>query len=268
MIDFFYLGDYDPDVITKYSSTSPADENNATTDSSRSFQQEAVRYDTVTKTKMEQRDDTEPGPDSHNADPAAEQPEDRTLSVKKKKKKGRAKLSNDDWSLPVSQPGIEESKSLPAERPLTTHAKMYSIAAKYSIRPLMDTAVQKFKSTANSGWNIQDLIAAIPTVYNQTSEHDNEMRDILEVIILEHAYRLVPEAGSREAIEHVDGLAFSLFKRLGALSRHQKVCRRCGAAFVSMCALRECEAAGFHGYGHDCDLRGPCRDCKQGTQRL
>jgi hypothetical protein len=66
---------------------------------------------------MEQRDDTEPGPDSHNADPAAEQPEDRTLSVKKKKKKGRAKLSNDDWSLPVSQPGIEESKSLPAERP-------------------------------------------------------------------------------------------------------------------------------------------------------
>jgi hypothetical protein len=87
MIDFFYLGDYDPDVITKHSSTSPADENNATIDSSRGFQQEAVKYDTVTETRMEQRDDTEPGPDSHNADPAAEQPEDRTLSVKKKKKR-------------------------------------------------------------------------------------------------------------------------------------------------------------------------------------
>jgi hypothetical protein len=48
-------------------------------------------------------------------------------------------------------------------------------------------------------------------VYDQTSEHDNEMRDILEVIILEHAYRLVPEAGFRGAIEYVDGLAFSLF---------------------------------------------------------
>jgi hypothetical protein len=50
MIDFSYLGDYDPDVITKHSSTSPADENNATTDSSRGFQQEAVKYDTVMET--------------------------------------------------------------------------------------------------------------------------------------------------------------------------------------------------------------------------
>jgi hypothetical protein len=266
MIDFFYLGDYDPDVITKHSSTSPADENNATIDSSRGFQQEAVRYDTVTETVMEQRDDTEPGPDSRNADPAADQPEDRTLSVKKKKKKGRAKLLNDDWSLPVSQPGIEESKSLPAERPLTTHAKMYSIAAKYSIRPLMDTAVMKFKSAANSKWDVQDLIAAVPIAYNQTVGHEGEVRDILEVMILEHTYKLVPETGFKEAIEHVDGLTFSLFKRLGALSRHQKVCRRCGAAFMSMCALEGCRPAPFGGYSHDCDLKGPCRDCRRGKQ--
>jgi hypothetical protein len=146
MIDFFYLGDYDPDVITKNSSTSPADENNATMDSSCSFQQEAVRYDTVTETEREQREDTEPGPESRNADPSADQPEDRTLSVKKKKKKGRAKLLNDDWSPPVLQPGIGEPKSLPAERPLTTHAKMYSIAAKYSIKPLMDTRVRHNQS--------------------------------------------------------------------------------------------------------------------------
>jgi hypothetical protein len=203
MIDFFYLGDYDPDIITKYSSTSPADENNATIDSSRGFQQEAVKHDTVMETGMEQRDDTEPGPDSHNADPAAHQPEDKTLSVKKKKKKkkkGRAKLSNDDWSLPVSQPGIEKSKSLPAERPLTTHAKMYSIAAKYSIRPLMDTAVMKFKSAANRKWDVQDLIAAVPIVYNQTAGHEGEVRDILEVMILEHTYKLVPETGLRKPL--------------------------------------------------------------------
>jgi hypothetical protein len=62
---------------------------------------------------------------------------------------------------------------------------MYSIVAKYSIKPLMDTVVMKFKSVANSKWDVQDLIAAVPIVYNQTVGHEGEVRDILEVMILE-----------------------------------------------------------------------------------
>jgi hypothetical protein len=267
MIDFFYLADYDPDDITKHSYTSAADESFAEVDSGDNIQQEAVEHDVVTESGTAQRGDTEPGPDLHEVDDAANQLEDLSFPVRKKKKKAKAKqLDHDLSSWPTRV--IEEPTSSSAKKLLTTHAKMYSIAAKYSIRPLMDTAVLKFKSTANNRWYIQDLVAAIPIVYNQTPEHGNEMRDILEVIVLENAYRLVPEAGFREAIEHVEGLAFSLFRRLGALSRHQKICRRCGAAFVSMCALRGCEPARYQGYGHDCDLSGPCRDCKQGTRRV
>jgi hypothetical protein len=258
MIDFFYLGDYDPDIITKHSYTSSAIEIDSALGTSRSSQQEAVGLDTITGTEIQPRDDTEPELHSLNADHAADQPDDRALAFKKKKKKGKARLSDDDCSA------IQAPKSLPAGNPLTMHAKMYSIAAKYSIRPLMDVAVMKFKSTANGKWDAQDLIAAVPVVYSQTVGHEEEIRDILEVMILEHTYRLVHETGFKEAVEHVDGLTFSLFKRLGALSRHQKVCRRCGAAFMSICALEGCRPTPFGGYNHDCDLKGPCRECIQG----
>lgn len=258
MIDFFYLGDYDPDVITKHSFTSSTNEIDLALGTSRSSQQEAVKCDTVTEIAMEPRDDTEPGLQIPNADSAADQPDFQALSVKKKKKKGKARLSNDDSSV------IRDSKSLQTKNLLTTHAKMYSIAAKYNIRPLMDVAVMKFKSAANDRWDVHDLIAAVPVVYNQTVGHEEEIRDILEVMILEHTYRLVHETGFKEAVEHVDGLTFSLFKRLGALSRQQKVCRRCGAAFMSICALEGCRPTPFGGYNHDCDLKGPCRECRQG----
>lgn len=263
MIDYLYLGDYDLDVITKHPCTSPAVENNATLDSYGSLQQEIVKQGASTEMGMEQREDTTLGPDPNNTDPAVHQPEVRTLSVKKKKKKGTAKQLNYGSSPLISQSGIGDSKSLPAEKPLAMHARMYSIAAKYNIRPLMDTAVMKFKSTANGVWDVQDLIAAVHIVYNQTVGHEEELRDILEVMILEHTYKLVPETGFREAIECVEGLTFSLFRRMGALSRHQKVCRRCGAVFMSTCALEGCRPAPFRGYSHDCDLKGPCRDCRQ-----
>jgi hypothetical protein len=262
MIDFFYLGDYDPDVITKHSSTSSANEIDSALGTSRSPQQEAVKCDTVTEMAMEPRDDTEPGLQILNADPAADQPDFQALPVKKKKKKGKVRLSNDDCSV------IRDSKSLRTKNLLTTHAKMYSIAAKYNIRPLMDVAVMKFKSAANDRWDVHDLIAAVPVVYNQTVGYEEEIRDILEVMILEHSYRLVHETGFKEALEHVDGLTFSLFKRLGALSRHQKVCRCCGAAFMSTCALEGCRPRLFGDYSHDCDLKGPCRECRRGEQLL
>ncbi|KAI7394256.1 hypothetical protein KC328_g6227 [Hortaea werneckii] len=188
MIDYFYLGDYNPEVITKDPSISAADEN-----------------------------------------------------------------------------GIEESASSPVRRLLATHAKMYSIAAKYNIETLMDIAVMKFRSAAKGIWDVQDLIAAVPIVYTQIPECENTMRDVVEKMILEHAYKLVPEPGFKEAVEKVHGLTFGLFKRLGAVTRQQKVCRCCGAAYISICAIEGCRPAPFGGYGHDCDLKGPCRDCRRGN---
>lgn len=129
----------------------------------------------------------------------------------------------------------------------------------------MNIAVMKFRAAAKGSWDVQDLIAAVPVVYTQTGEFQNKMRDVVEMMILEHAYKLVPEPGFREAVENIDGLTFSLFKRLGAISRQQKVCRRCGAAYISICTIEGCRPAPFGGYGHDCDLKGPCRDCRRGN---
>lgn len=143
---------------------------------------------------------------------------------------------------------------------------MFSIAEKYGIGPLMDTAVAKFSSMASSNWDTHDLITAIPVVYNRAAERENEIRDIIEVMILENAHRLVAESGFSEAVEQVDGLAFNLFRRLGALSRYQKICGRCGSAYVSRCAMDGCKATPFGSYRHDCDLKGVCCDCKQGEQ--
>jgi hypothetical protein len=267
MIDYFYLSDYDPEVITRSSSTIAADGSGAEIGPCEDFRSEAVKHDTGTEVELAQADDIQLGPETPNTDPTRDQPDAPTLPVRKKKGKGKLKGSNVDWSLSLSQPGIEEPKSLPTKKLLTIHAMMYSIAAKYGVEPLMETAVVKFKSTANSKWDTHDLIASVPIVYNQNAAQKNDMRDILEVMILEHAFRLVLEKGFREAIEQVDGLAIRLFERLGAMSRHQKVCRRCGAAYVSTCLLGGCKPDPFRGYSHDCDLKGPCRDCKRSTQR-
>ena len=157
-------------------------------------------------------------PETHNTDRATDQSDASALPVKKKKGKGKLNRANIDRSLSLSHPGTVESTSPQPKKLLTTHATMYNIAAKYGIEHLMEAAIVKFKSTANSKWDTQDLIASVPIVYNQTAAQENEMRDILEVMILEHAYRLVVEKGFNEAIEQVDGLAIRLFERLGALS--------------------------------------------------
>ena len=153
---------------------------------------------------------------------------------------------------------------------ITMHAKVFNIAAKYNIEPLMDIAVMKFRSIARSSWDVQDLITAIPIVCNQTAECDKELRDIIEVIVSENAHKLVIDPGFGEAVGQADGLAWKFFRRLGALSRHQKICMRCGCAYVSRCALDGCRSAPFGGYHNhcDCDLSGPCRDCTRDEQSI
>jgi hypothetical protein len=133
---------------------------------------------------------------------------------------------------------------------------------------LIDVVVIKFKSAANNRWDIYDLIVAVLVVYNQTVGYEEEIRDILKVMILEHSYRLVYETGFKEAVEHVNGLIFSLFKHLGTLLRYQKVCRYYSTAFISTCALEGCRLRLFRDYSHDYDLKGPYRKCRRGEQLL
>lgn len=257
MIDYFYLSDYDPDLVTKDSSTGAADGSDVDVCSKGGVQQEDMGCYAGPEIQAKQRDEIGPEPDPLDADPAVNQAGDPSFPTRRKKKKGKSKQLVDGCLLP-SQLRALEPTSLPVASLLTIHARMYSIAAKYGIRPLMETAVMKFRSMASSRWDVKDLIAAIPIVYKQISECEQEIREILEAMILENAHRLVSEPGFSEAIEHVDGLTLNLFRRLGALTRYQKICWRCDTAYVSRCALDGCRPAPF---GHDCDLSGPCRHC-------
>lgn len=230
-----------------------------------------MKYGDTIATQSDQRDEHTPGPEPIGlADPAVNQLEDSISSLKRKKKKGKAKKLGGEGPSPVPPSSVIRPTSLSIKKILTMHAKMFNIAAKYNIESLMDIAVTKFRSIAHSTWDVQDLVTAIPIVYNQTAECDNELRDITEVIVLENAHKLVIDPGFREAVEQVDGLAWCLFRRLGALSRYQKICRRCGCAYVSRCALDGCRPAPFGGYHNhrDCDLSGPCRNCIRDEQSI
>lgn len=266
MIDYFYLSEYDPTLITSASPTIAANDIDTDLSSEVGPQQAEVEDGETLETHQGQRDKT-PGPEPVDfAEPAVDQAEKSTLSLKKKEKKGKgtAKKSSHGDSSPVPESSVTRTASSPMKGLLTMHAKMFNIAAKYNIEPLMDVAVMKFRSIASSIWDAQDLVTAIPVVYTQTSECDNELRDIFEVVILENAHELISDPGFGEAVDHVDGLAWSLFRRLGALSRYQKICRRCGSA------LDGCRLAPFGGYHnhHSCDLKGPCRSCIRDEQSI
>jgi hypothetical protein len=271
MIDYFYLSDYDPTLITSASSMDAANKIDIDVGLEVGAQQAEVKDGETLETHLGQRDEHTPEPEPVDfANPAVDQAEKLTLSLKKKRKKGKAKKSSREDSSPAPQSSVTRLEPLPVKGLLTTHVKMFNIATKYNIQPLMDIAVIKFKSIVRNSWDAQDLITAIPVAYNQTAECDNELRDILEVMILENAHKLVMDPGFGEAVDHIDGLAWSLFRRLGALSRHQKICRRCGSAYVSRCALDGCRPAPFGGHHshHDCDLSGPCRNCIRDEQSL
>jgi hypothetical protein len=271
MIDYFYLSDYDPGLVTETLSTDAA--NNIDTDvgAKGGAQQTEVKDGGTLETQLDQRDEHTPGPEPADfADHAVDRAEEPIFSSKRKKKKGKATKSGREDPSPVPQSSVIRPVSLPMKELLTMHAKMFNIAAKYNIEPLMDIAVMKFRSIARSSWDVHDLITALPIVYNQTAECDNELRDIIEVMVLENAHKLVIDPGFGEAVGQVNGLAWKFFRRLGALSRHQKICRRCGCAYVSRCALDGCRPAPFGGYHshHDCDLSGPCRNCIRDEQSI
>jgi hypothetical protein len=92
------------------------------------------------------------------------------------------------------------------------HAKVFAMASKYDIKPLENTAREKFIDTLHRGWWSVDLIAAIEIVFNHTPEDEYELRNAFTTAIGESTSILNGNHGFREAVESIDGLAYDLFE--------------------------------------------------------
>lgn len=167
-------------------------------------------------------------------------------------------------TIPLEKSCSQEDKKYDGDRTLATHAEVYALASKYNVQALKDAAIQKFKSHINEDWDIDDLVAAIPIVFNRTAGNETELRDSLETAILANLCDLTDNADFTAAVENVDGLTFRLLRQMGHRARNQRTCKSCGHNFISKCASTGCsETSGSFGYRahHDCDLKGPCRRC-------
>lgn len=123
---------------------------------------------------------------------------------KKKKKKGKAPAAED---TPVPEPAPEhqtpvettaETETIPAHPPslstptqekLTTHAKLYSLSAKYGITELRSLALTKFHEQAQSGWDAADFVHAAGEVYASPllgKENHEEMRRAVTGLVFGH----------------------------------------------------------------------------------
>jgi hypothetical protein len=186
MIDYMYLDDYDPATLPT-TSPIPAVENGVGVE--------------VTQTIFPQEEyvPTVPSSGTDHPPPHPFDTDDPWGYIPRKKKKGKKK------GFSAAEP--------PPDSFLEMHAKMFAIASKYHIKPLEQTAREKFNFQLIVDWSPADLIAAIEIVCSYTPDREIELRNILKDTIVRHATTLVQQPGFGEAVANIDGLAYDLFCR-------------------------------------------------------
>jgi hypothetical protein len=182
MIDYLYLGDYDPATAHEYESPSTIEERivlaSPEPDADTAFAEPDI--DGTFASSLEPVELS----DAISADPVA-----------------------DSWGgLPVV-PGPVNSSFL------EMHAKMFVIASKYDITPLRDEASKKLKHETKLDWQGPDLIAAMSIIFSQTPEKRAKLRNVFKGVIVKHARTLVEVSGFQEAVADIEGLAYDLFLR-------------------------------------------------------
>ncbi|KAK3353737.1 hypothetical protein B0T25DRAFT_632128 [Lasiosphaeria hispida] len=108
-------------------------------------------------------------------------------------------------SPPATAPEPAENRPLPqpahTQEKLTTHAKLYSLSAKYGIPELRALALAKFRKRAETGWDADDFIRAAGEVYASPllgEENHREMRRAVTGLLYGH--RELLDMGETEGI--------------------------------------------------------------------
>ncbi|KAK3323292.1 hypothetical protein B0T19DRAFT_200934 [Cercophora scortea] len=97
---------------------------------------------------------------------------------------------------------------------LATHAKVYSLSAKYGIAELQALALGKFEEQARTGWDAADFTRAARAVYTSPlvgADSHARMRDVVTAIL--HAHKELWVQGDMQEIMRGE-LALDLIKRI------------------------------------------------------
>lgn len=91
--------------------------------------------------------------------------------------------------------------------PMVFNVKVYSVADKYDVPALKSQARQKFETTVETCWNMDDFPDAIVQVYNSTTSIDRGLRDVVVGIACKHIDGLLSKQGFRDVLEETLGFA-------------------------------------------------------------
>ncbi|KAK1758902.1 hypothetical protein QBC47DRAFT_409716 [Echria macrotheca] len=119
----------------------------------------------------------------------------------------------------TTQPAAPTTTTTPQQQQqqqqkLTTHAKLYSLSAKYGISELRALALTKFEAEAHNGWDAGDFVRAAGEVYSSPllgQENHKDIRRAVTGLVYSHGELL--EVGEMQDILRGE-LALDLIRRL------------------------------------------------------
>lgn len=219
MIDYLYLGDYDPGTVLVVDPMTLLDDRKNCGQISPDMQPSESSQESGTKRSWETQPVTTGAVDSG---PVQVEEDFWTVPLRKKTKKDVKKERKKRIAWHEPEPESEPEPSLPVGQVangaisssfFAIHATVFAIACKYDIKPLEDIARQKFQDQTKCNWDIVDLTAAMEVVFDQTPESELELRRILKDVIVRHALILVQHPSFESAVTRIEGLAYDLFCR-------------------------------------------------------
>jgi speckle-type POZ protein len=106
--------------------------------------------------------------------------------------------------------------------PMVFNAKVYSIADKYEVLSLKSYAKQKFETTVETCWDMDDFPYAIAEVYNSTPSVDQGLRKVVVDAACKHIDQLLSKQGFRDVLEGTEGFASDVARTLSKSQKQSK----------------------------------------------
>ncbi|KAL8806374.1 MAG: hypothetical protein Q9182_001404 [Xanthomendoza sp. 2 TL-2023] len=96
---------------------------------------------------------------------------------------------------------------------LLNNVLVYALADKYNIQNLKELSKAKFEIRSSEEWQVQDILAVLPLVYETTPTTDRGLRDVMLNVCSSQMDRLVSNEKFREIVHNGAELAFDLLAR-------------------------------------------------------
>ncbi|PQE33412.1 BTB POZ domain protein [Rutstroemia sp. NJR-2017a WRK4] len=114
------------------------------------------------------------------------------------------------------------SSAKSSSSPMVFNAKVYSIADKYEVLSLKSYAKQKFETTVETCWDMDDFPHAIAEVYNSTPSVDQGLRKVVVDAACKHLDQLLSKQGFRDMLEGTEGFAPDVVQTLAKCQKQSE----------------------------------------------